>query len=203
MSKVDFITSYEQVDQAIFDKLQGCMINDSNDVPQPVPVHFYNPDLDLKDADYPLFVVYRQSEMPDDARRSIDDVRDNLRYIPIEVTGELQLDSVDKRDNPEPWNIIYAVRLFADYHTDMNSMKWFFRQQFPRFTYIEINNVKYDVSHFGFDLSGSGYKDFGLTEDGVKKLVEQYLLKVEVNFDFGTRKTVKVTKQIETKINHD
>lgn len=189
MSEVNYITSFDQVGLALIEKLSGLTIDERE-----VPVEYFDPDLDLGEAEYPLIVIYKTAEMPDNQRWGIDPIRDNPKY----VNGKLE--STDVRDHPEPWNLFYAVRLYTDYQQDLDTLKFFFRKKFPRIAYLEIEGVKYDVFHVDFSIPSSEYRDFGTVEEGKREFSEQYLIKVEVNLDLSDRVTVPTAKEFHFNI---
>ncbi|MMZ51274.1 hypothetical protein D1872_130090 [compost metagenome] len=191
----EYIIDFEEVDVAVAAKFSGLIIDDRE-----VPVTIYNPDVDFEDFVFPLIVLYRSNETFDAIRRSVDPVIDNIVKTIDPLTGEEVIQSMDKRNNPEPYNIYYTVRMYTDYHTDMNKIRMFYRKQMTTVTYITIKGVKYDVTEVSFSLTGSGYKDFGRTEEGVRKFAEQYLIKVETSLDLWDRTNTPAAQEFIPRI---
>ena len=195
MSTVEYITSFEEIDRAIYEKLTGLVIDG-----EVVPVNIYQPDLDLEDANLPMIVVFRSYESQDTRRMiSYNEIRDSA-VILTDDDGNEYPDSFAIRDEPEPWNIYYTIRLYAAYHQDMNAMKWHFRKAFPKVAYVEIKGVKYDVFHVTFDLNWSGLREFGKMEEGKREMVEQYLIRLEASLDLSDRRTVKTAKELHINV---
>jgi hypothetical protein len=193
MSITEYIMDFDEVDAAIVDKFAGFVIDGRE-----VPVTYFSPDIDFQDAEYPAIVVYRMGEQPDYSRWDNGDVRDNWKF---EEDGETPK-SVDIRLAPEPWNIIYAIRLFTDFQDDMIKLKRFFHVQMPRSAFIAVKGINYDVGFVDYSLPGAGYKDFGKTDVGnetQREFSDQYLVKVEISLDIHSPVTVPVVKEFRVR----
>lgn len=186
MSEINFITSYTELDKAFGEKLEGLIIN--NDVIEPI---FTSPDIDIELASIPAIVFYRTSESPDNTRWSVDKIRDNWQF-----DGSNNPVSVDLRENPEPWNFIYVVRLYYRYQEDGGEMNFFMHKRFPRNSFLEIKGVKYDCTMINTPQKLFGAEDVGTNKYGEREFVDQFTFRVEANLDIYDRDTLKVIREV-------
>jgi hypothetical protein len=189
MSLIEYVDNFEEVDIVMANRFRGLLIDGKE-----VPVIYYSPDVDLHDLEMPSIVIYRNEPFPDNSRWKHDEVRDNFEY---NADGEVTKMSI--RKPPEPWSILYSVRTIYKYQQDGVKLNRHMFRTFPRGSFVSIKGINYDVNFVRATLTGSGYKDFGRTEDGEKQLGETYSYRVNILLDVYDREDVKTVQEVNVK----
>lgn len=187
--KLEFVRTFDEVDQAVMDMMSGLEIDG-----EPVSTLYFSPDVDFADSqkEFPAFVIFRVGEMPDFSRSTTDDIRDNYDYD--EKGNPL---SYDVQPAPEPWNLMYNIRVLSFYKQDLVFMTRHILERFPqRYATITIKGIAYDVDFVSYNLPMSRYKDFGKTVAGKKEFSEQFLYRIKISMQTGERKPVNLVKSV-------
>jgi hypothetical protein len=186
MSLIEYVDNFEEVDMAFAEKISGHTIDGKE-----IPIVYYSPDVDLQNLREPSFIMYRLPPFPDNSRWRQDPVIDNERYVDGVLTG------VDQRKPPEPYAILYTIRTLYEYQTDGIAMNRFLYRTFNRNTTLDIKGIAYDVNLADARLTGSGYKDFGKTDEGDKQLGETFTYRVNILLDVHDREETTVAQSVE------
>ena len=185
------IPTLDDYNLAIQQKLEGLKIIGDNNIIKDVPAYYGNPESEFKIKEVPAIVFY-SSEMVVDTSRWTND-----RLITdIEKDEENNPDSILELNHPEPFNIIYFFRYYFKYQEDGNIILAHILNRFPRVSYLEINNDKYDIFYEGQADPMVGYKNFG-EQSEKREFVKQVQYKLEALLEvdnLGVRK--KVAKEV-------
>lgn len=195
--KIEFILSVEEVDLALYEVLNQCIIDSKL-----VPVHYFMPDMDIEEKEPPMIIFYRNGTYPDGNRYQNERIKDNAVY-----SAEGKLLSFDVRDFPVPQNITYQVKTVYENQMDGVAFQAFFARTLPREFFITIKGINYRVDNIdqvggryasgvGGRYAGSQYKDFGNMEDGEREFGDIFNYRVEIYQDIHERRTVKTAREI-------
>jgi len=192
MSEINFVRNFLELDEAMLNHLQGCVIDGKSVEPT-----YYSPDVDLKKLEKPAIIFYRSQPFRDNSRSKSDEIRDNMVY-----DSDNRLIQVDVREAPEPWSMHYIVRILYEYQMDGVMLNQFLFTKFPRDGFVVVNDIAYSIGHVSSSLSGAQYKDFGKTEDGDRDFSETHMYRLDFLLDIHPRVTNKVnTKGVTINLN--
>ncbi|AEZ50542.1 hypothetical protein F400_gp095 [Bacillus phage BCD7] len=185
--KKEFILTEEELDLAFMQKLTGLIINGEE-----VPVHYFNPDLDVEEKVLPKIVFFRDTPFPDYSRLLTDDVEDNHVF-----DAEGKLIAVDRRQAPEPWSVMYNIRLYYEFQQDGVKILQHIRRRLPlRRAELLVKGQLYPVEYQGARVWGAQYKDFGETKEGKREFNDSLIYKVDFQLDVYDRVTHSITHDI-------
>lgn len=181
------ITDLSQCDEAMVNKLKGLEIEG-----KPVEVVYINPEKEFLTQTYPTIAVYRLGAYPDNYRWTNDKFYDSPNYTEAGL-----LDTVQEREAPLPYTVYYGVRLYYEYQQDGAILNTYLARIMKRGTFVEIGGDTYDVLFVSYRNPESTYKEFGeQKENEDREFVEQYLYKLEIDLDLGSRTTKKVSQEL-------
>ena len=185
------IPTLDDYNLAIQQKLKGLELTRENNTIKEVPVYYGNPEPEFRVKEVPSIVFYNSELVIDTSRwtndRMITDIEKDMENNP---------DSILELNHPEPFNIIYFFRYYFKYQEDGNIILAHILNRFPRVSYLEINNDKYDIFYEGQADPMVGYKNFG-EQSEKREFVKQVQYKLEALLEvdnLGVRK--KVAKEV-------
>lgn len=184
------VPTLDEYNLAIKQKLEGLILEDENGIDKKVPVNFANPELEFQVKEVPSIIIF-SSEM----------VLDTTRWTNDSIITDIQKDENGNPDSilelkyPEPYNIFYTFRYYFRYQVDGNVILTHILKKFPRVTYLEVRNEKYDMLYEGQADPMVGYKTFG--EQKVKReFIKQVQYKLEALLDLNeSGKRKKLVKE--------
>lgn len=183
----EFIKSFEEVDTAMFHLFSNILIKGKK-----VKLIYYTPDIDLEEAEAPSIVLFRTNPFLDVSRWD-----NNGQFIDNPVyDADGNVTHRDVRTPPEPWSILYSVKILYEQQLHGVHMNDQILRLFPRGSYITIKGVDYDVEQTSAGLWGTQYKDFGKVEDGKRRFQETYTYRVDILLEIGESRSVPTVREV-------
>lgn len=183
----EFIKSFEEVDTAMFHLFSNIKVKGKK-----VKTIYYTPDIDLEKAEAPSIVVYRTNPFLDVSRWN-----NNGQFIDNPVYDSAgNVIQRDVRTPPEPWSILYSVKILYEQQLHGVHMNDQILRLLPRGGYITIKGVNYDIEQTSAGLWGTQYKDFGKVEDGKRRFQETYTYRVDILLEIGESRSVPTVKEV-------
>lgn len=185
---IEYIKSFEEVDLAFADRFRDIIING-----KPVNIVYYSPDVDLNELkDLPAICIYRKQPFRDVSRWN-----NHHEYLDSPEYDEYgNLVAISKRKFPEPWAILYGLRVVYDMQIDGVELNNQILRKVERDDIIRIKGYPYLIELETAGMWGSQYKDFGRIEDGRRRFNERYDYRIDVWLEIGERKRVKTVQTI-------
>jgi hypothetical protein len=174
----------------MLEKLKGLIVTgDEGDIE--VPVIYINPDAEFKAESYPAFVICRSGAYPDVYRYSED------KYYEYTYDSSGNPTSALERNNPEPYNIYYSIRLYYTYQRHGMELNTHIMKTLRRTAYLDIDNDTYDILFVSYKNPNATYREFGkFKEDQPDESIDQYLFRIEMNLEVDS----PVQKQLLTQL---
>ena len=184
----EFIKSFEEVDLAFAERFSNIIING-----KPVAVTYYTPDVDLLSVDkLPVIAIYRTNPFRDVSRWN-----NNHEYVDSPEYDERgNLVSVNTRRFPEPWAVLYGLRVVYESQQDGVELNNQILRRVSRDDVINIKGYNYLIEMETAGMWGSQYKDFGRIENGRRRFQERYNYRVDIWMEIDERKNVKTVQQV-------
>lgn len=180
------ITELRQCESALLSYLSGFIIDEEE-----VNATIIAPEGEVEIEHYPAIVIYRTGAYPDYSRHTNEPFYSDAQY-----NDEGILLSVNKREAPTPYNLYYGIRVYYEFQQDGIRIIDFILKKFKRGAQIPIEGIKYNTSIVSYKNPNATYRQFGEQKKNEKRrFVEQYLIKLEIEFDFGTKEEIKVNRE--------
>ena len=164
----------QELDTAIYNRLQGITLLDEDDVAQTVPIIIKAPETEFKDVELPAVSV------------ALIDIRyaperqDWIHQEEIDIVGGVAY----KKDMPIPYDILFQISTYTEYLEDDRSIQAQLLKKLPPRTYLEVDVLgatPLSQSYYMF-LQGYGEGDI-IGDKRIYRKIFTYLVPVELDFD--------------------
>lgn len=185
---VEYIKSFEEVDIAFAKRFSGIMIDGKE-----VNVVYYSPDVDLNElTELPTIAIYRKQPFRDVSRWN-----NHHEYLDSPVYDENnRLISISKREFPEPWAVLYGLRVVYDMQIDGAELNNQVLRRVRRDDIIRIKGYPYLIEMEKAGMWGSQYKNFGQIEDGRRRFNERFDYRLDIWMEVDDRRSVNTVQEI-------
>lgn len=178
------VTNFSEIDVALVGKLRGLVIDGKD-----VPVVYINPEKEFTPPSLPMIAIYRNGVHPDTSRWTNDTF-----YSDYVLDGNGTPISVNQREAPSPYNVYYGVRIFYEFQEDGAYLNTHISSVTRRGAFVVIDGDSYDIFFVSYKNPYATLKEFGeLRENKPREFVEQYLIRIETELDFGTKENTLIS----------